>query len=74
MTSIDMVKNRLIDRILVTKNRDLLEAVDKLLTFTQHDEILTLSSQQIELLMMSEQDIIDGNLISETDLKKLDIQ
>ena len=72
MTSIDMVKNRLIDRIIVSKNRDLLEALDKLLTFTQNEEILTLSSQQIELLMMSEQDIQDGNLISETDLEKLD--
>jgi hypothetical protein len=74
MTSIDMVKNRLIDKILVTQNRDLLEAVDKLLTFTNNDDIVTLSSQQIEMLMMSEQDIMDGNLITETDLKKLDIQ
>ena len=72
MTSIEMVKNRLIDRILVTRNRELLEAVDKLLTYTQDEEILALSSEQIELLMMSEQDIKYGNIISETDLKKSD--
>jgi hypothetical protein len=70
MTSVDMVRNRLIDRILVTKNRDLLEAVDKLLKCTQDDEVMKLSSEQIELLMISEQDIADGNLIPETDLER----
>ena len=67
-----MVKNRLIDRILVTKNGELLEAVEKLLTYTQSEEVLALSSEQIELLMMSEMDIKYGNLISESDLKKSD--
>jgi len=73
MTNIELVKNRLIDRILVTRNLELLEAVDELLTTGRDKEILSFSSQQIELLMMSEQDIRDGNLIPETDLTMQDI-
>ncbi len=73
MTNIELVKNRLIDRILVTRNLELLEAVDELLTTETCEEILSFSSQQIELLTMSEQDIRDGRLIPETDLNIMDV-
>jgi hypothetical protein len=74
MTSIEIVKNRLIDRILVTQNQELLEAVDKLFTSTQREEIFNLSSDQVELLLMSEQDIASGNIVSEKDLKMQDVK
>ncbi len=51
------------------KNIISIEAVFK---STQVDEKLTLSSHQIEMLKMSEMNIEQGNLISETDLEKLD--
>jgi hypothetical protein len=74
MTNIEMVKNRLIDRILVTGNRELLEAAEKLLSSDEKEDIFHLSSYQIEMLMMSEQDIKEGNLISENELKSIDNQ
>ncbi|HEX9828472.1 MAG TPA: hypothetical protein VGA80_17885 [Flavobacteriaceae bacterium] len=72
MTTLDNIKNRLIDRILVTKNEKLLKAIDTIFNSTQTDEKLSLNSHQIEMLMMSEMDIEQGNLISESDLEKAD--
>jgi dihydrofolate reductase len=72
MTALENIKNRLIDRILVTKNEQLLNAIDSIFNSTQTDEKLSLNSHQIEMLMMSENDIEQGNLISESDLKKSD--
>jgi len=72
MTALENIKNRLIDRILVTKNEQLLNAIDSIFNATQTDEKLSLNSHQIEMLMMSENDIEQGNLISESDLKKAD--
>jgi len=72
MTNIDTVKNRLIDKILVSKNEQLLLAIENIFASTQKDEVISFSSEQLELLMMSEQDIKDGKLISESDLDKFD--
>jgi len=72
MTALENIKNRLIDRILVTKNEQLLNAIDSIFNSTQTDDKLSLNSHQIEMLMMSENDIEQGNLISESDLKKSD--
>jgi hypothetical protein len=74
MTKMNLLKNRLIDKILVSGNLELLENIDKMLTETQNDNIYVLSSEEIELLMMSDQDIKYGNIISEEDLKKVDSQ
>jgi hypothetical protein len=72
MTTIQKTKNRLINRILSTKNESLLEAVDTIFATAQPSEILSLSDEQIEMLMMSEADIASGNLISEEELDQLD--
>ncbi len=72
MTTIQKTKNRLINRILSTKNESLLEAVDTIFATAQPSEILSLSDEQIEMLMMSEADIASGNLISEEELHQLD--
>lgn len=72
MTNLDNIKNRLIDRIMATKNEQLLSAIDSIFKSTQVEEKLPLNSNQIEMLMMSENDIEQGNLISESDLNKAD--
>jgi hypothetical protein len=64
----------LISRILATKNEDLLAAMETIFANTQQSEIASLSSEQIEMLLMSESDIASGNLISEEELDKLDSQ
>lgn len=73
MMRIDNIKNNLIDRILATKNEKLLQAIKNIFDSTiVADEIVTLSSEQIEMLLMSEKDIENDNLISESELNDID--
>ncbi|MBM3437419.1 MAG: hypothetical protein FJY07_14530 [Bacteroidetes bacterium] len=72
MTTLENIKNRLIDKILVTKNEKFLEAVEKLFITTQGEEILKLSTDQIEMLQMSEEDIRYGRIISESEIDNPD--
>lgn len=72
MSSIETLKNRLIDRIMATRNEKFLEAIDKLFSSVQKEEILSLSSEQIEMLMMSEEDIKSGRIVSEEELNDKD--
>jgi hypothetical protein len=72
MTTLENIKNSLIDRILATRNEKLLEAIKSILDSTQAEEIIALSTEQIEMLSMSEKDIENGKLISESELNKRD--
>jgi len=69
MTTLDNIKNSLIDRILATKNEKFLQAMTTIFESAQSEELVTLSSEQIEMLAMSEDDILNGRLVSEEDIK-----
>lgn len=72
MTAIQKTKNRLINRILSSKNEDLLNAIETIFATAQPTAIISLSDEQLEMLLMSENDIASGNLISEHELDALD--
>jgi hypothetical protein len=74
MASIEIIKTRLIDKILASKNQGLLEAIDNIFTSSKDadDEVLELTSEQIEMLMMSEEDIKYNRLTMQEDLDKSD--
>ncbi len=72
METIEKLKTRLIDRIIVSQDGEVLHAIEILLKSTQKENPLHLTSQQIELLKMSEQDIEAGRIISEDDLSESD--
>lgn len=72
MTSLEILKNNLIDKILVTNNEKLLKAISSIFESTQSKEKIQLSSEQIEMLLMSENDIKNGRIISEEELEKSD--
>ena len=72
MTALMNLKNALIDRILITKDKKLLESINDLLISEQSEEIMSLSSEQIEMLMMSEQDIEQDKIVSESELENWD--
>ena len=74
MTTLDGIKNRLTDRILAAKNEKLLEAIEKIIISTSKEENISLTSEQVEMLMMSEQDSKYGNIVSESELDKSDKQ
>jgi predicted transcriptional regulator len=72
MATIDALKNRLIDQILMTKNEKLLKAVSEILQSTHSESKIELTSFQKEMIQMGLKDIEEGNLVSESDLEKLD--
>ena len=73
MESLSDLKNNLIYQILVSENEGLLIAIQGILESTVTDKNKrSLDSYQIEMLLMSEKDISEGNLISEEDLRKED--
>ena len=74
MTTLDILRNSLIDRIIATNNEKLLSAIANIFESTQVEEKVQLSSEQIEMLMMSEKDIKSGKLISDDDLRKTDLE
>lgn len=75
MTAIDSIKNSLIDRILATRNEKLLTAISNIFESTQStNETVALSSQHIEMLLMSEKDIQNGEIISESELNNSDLE
>lgn len=72
MTTLDILKNSLIDKILVTNNEGLLKAISSIFESTQKEEKMQFSSEQIEMLLMSENDIKYGRIVSEEELEILD--
>jgi hypothetical protein len=74
MTTLESIKNRLVDRILAVQDEKFLEAVEKIFVTTQKEEIVKLYPEQREMLMRSDADIAEGNVVSESELDKLDSQ
>lgn len=74
MTTLESIKNRLVDRILAVQDEKFLEAIERIFVTTQKEEIVKLYPEQRETLMMSDADIAEGNVVSESELEKLDSQ
>jgi hypothetical protein len=72
MNTLENIKNSLIDKILATRNERLLEAIKNIFESTQSEELIALSTEQIEMLSMSEKDIEEGKLVSDSELNKRD--
>jgi len=70
MTTVDQLRNNVIDRILTIENRDFLIALEKLISASIADsEEFTLTKEQELMLQMSEDDILNGRTISQHDLE-----
>lgn len=75
MATIDNIRNGLIDKILSIKNRDFLEALDKLISSsTSESDMVELTDEQKIMLEMSEQDIKSGKLISQEAMDKRNLE
>jgi len=74
MTTLESIKNRLVDRILAVQDEKFLEAVERIFVTSQKEVIVKLYPEQREMLMMSDADITEGNVVSESELEKLDSQ
>ena len=63
--SIDIIKNNLIDKILTIINQDFITALDKLIDSSYTTTSVEISEEQKLMLLMSEEDIKAGRLISQ---------
>lgn len=75
MATVNKLRNGLIDKILSIKNKEFLEALDKLISSsTSESEIVELTDEQKIMLEMSEQDIKNGKLISQEAMDKRNLE
>ena len=71
MATVDQIRNGLIDKILTISNKDFLVALDKLVTSNASEsQLIALTNDQKAMLELSEQDIKNGNLISQEAMEK----
>ena len=75
MATVDKIRNGLIDKILVIKNKDFLIALDNLIqSSSAESEIVELTPEQKEMLQMSKEDIEEGRLISQEAMDKRNLE
>ena len=75
MTTVEKIRNGLIEKILSIQNKEFLEALDKLIsTSASESEIVELTDEQKIMLEMSEQDIKSGRLVSQEAIDKRNLE
>ena len=75
MSTVDKLKNGLINKILQINNKELLEALNNLVSeSTSNAKPVKLTKEQQEMLEMSEADIKAGRLISQEAMNKRNLE
>jgi hypothetical protein len=75
MAAVDKIRSQLIDKILAIKNKDFLEALDKLVASSNSSsDLVELTAEQKEMLEMSNDDIESGRLISQEAMNKRNLE
>lgn len=75
MSTVDKIRNGLINKILTIKNKDFLEALDKMISSsTSYSDVVELTHEQKVMLEMSEDDIQNGRLISQKAMDKRNLE
>ncbi len=74
-SSVDHIRNTIIDKLMAISNRDYLIALNKLVESSSvENDVEQLSPEQIIMLKMSDNDIKNGNVIDQNDLDKEDLK
>ena len=73
-SSIDHLRNAIIDKLMAISNKDYLAALNKLMESAVENDVVELSPEQILMLEMSDNDIKNGNVIAQDDLDKADLK
>lgn len=75
MAASDHIRNGIIEKLLTISNKDYLSALLQLVQNSSSDEAtVKLTKEQIVMLNLSENDIKEGNLISQSQLDKADLK
>ena len=75
MNATDILRNNIIDKLLTITNKDYLSALYQLVNSSAIDkDTVKLTEEQIIMLQLSDNDIKNGNLISQNQLDKSDLK
>ena len=75
MSTTDILRNNIIDKLLTISNKDYLSALYQLVKTSAVDkDTVELSKEQILMLQLSDKDIKNGKLISQNQLDKDDLK
>jgi hypothetical protein len=75
MSTVDTLRNKLIDKLLTISNKEYLLALNRLVETSMIDnEPVKLTDEQILMLQLSDNDIKTGKIISQEDLDKNDLE
>ncbi len=75
MTTVDNIRNSIIDKLLTISNKEYLHALYQLIDKSSVDsDVVKLSEAQILMLNMSDEDIKNNRLISQDELDKSDLE
>jgi len=56
MKTLENIHKKLGNRILASKNEKLLEAIDKIFDYKQPEDIIAISAEELEMLLMCEKE------------------
>lgn len=75
MSQEEILRNKLIEKILSISNLDVLQSLEKIISITTskeytENEAVELTPEQLEMLRLAEEDVKYGRVISHEDLKK----
>lgn len=75
MTATDHIRNGIIEKLLGISNKDYLSALFQLVQSSSADkDVVKLTEEQVVMLNLSEKDIKNGKLISQSKLDKADLK
>ena len=75
MSTADQIRNTIIEKLLTISNKDYLTALLQLVKNNSSEtDVVKLTEEQKLLLQLSEKDIANGKLISQTELDKSDLK
>ena len=72
MENLENLRASLVQKIFSTNNLNLLEAINKIFTSTEEETKYILSENQKKLLLVAEEQIKYGEVVSDEELRKLD--
>lgn len=75
MTASDHIRNGIIEKLLTISNKDYLNAILKVVQNSSTDmDLVKLTEEQVVMLNLSERDLNDGKLITQSQLDKADLK
>ena len=72
MENLENLRASFVQKIFSTNNLNLLEAINKIFTSTEEEKKYILSENQKKLLLVAEEQIKYGEVVSDEELRKLD--